>query len=60
MELDIIKREIERRGGAKEVAKQLGVSMALVYYWINGQREPSDNALKALGLVRITKLVRAK
>jgi len=56
---EILRKEINKRGGAKAVAEALQVTPAAVYLWMAGKREPSDNLLNYLGLRRITRLVRA-
>jgi hypothetical protein len=47
-------------GGVVAVARELGVTTAAVYYWLNGQREPSEGLLRLLGLERRVRLVRVK
>ena len=54
----ILKREIKRKGGVNAVSRALGVSTSAVYYWLNGQREPSEALLRYLGLERKVRFVR--
>ena len=57
--MQLLKREVEKRGGVSAVAEALDVSTQAVYHWLNGKREPSDKLLNYLGLRKIEKLVRA-
>ena len=58
MEHDIIKREIDKKGGVTAVAQALQVSTAAVYYWLNGKRRPSYKLLAYLGLEQKIRFVR--
>jgi transcriptional regulator with XRE-family HTH domain len=59
MASELLRREIRRKGGAAQVAKDLSVTPQAVYYWMNGKRTPSDELLAYLGLKKIERLVRA-
>jgi predicted transcriptional regulator len=55
---ELLRKEIQKRGGVSAVAAALQVSTAAVYYWLAGKREPPANLLDYLGLERRVRLVR--
>jgi DNA-binding phage protein len=46
----LLRAEVKRQGGEAKFARQIGVSLALVYAVLNGTREPRGRILDALGL----------
>lgn len=48
-----IKKEIERVGGARKVATDLGLSTQAVYLYMHGKRPPSPLLLEYLKVERI-------
>jgi DNA-binding transcriptional regulator YiaG len=56
----LIERAVKLKGGVARVAEALGVSRQAVYYWLSGEREPGEDALRYLGLVKVERLAWAK
>jgi len=50
--MNILHKEIMKKGGARQVANELGVSRSAVYMWISGDRQPSEELLAYLNLRR--------
>lgn len=49
----LVERAISELGSVHEAAKKLGVSRALLYKILSGDRDPSDKLLSKLGLMRV-------
>lgn len=56
----LVERAIERLGTVTDASKKLDVSKSLLYMVLRGERTPSDDLLKALGLSRVELITRAQ
>jgi len=56
----IVQAAIEKLGPVPQAAKKLGVSKSLVYMILRGERTPTNELLKALGLMRVELITRDK
>lgn len=53
-----VEQAIRKMGSVPEAADKLGVSKSLLYMVLRGDRQPSDDLLKKLGLVRVVMVTR--
>lgn len=53
-----VEQAIRKMGSVQEAADKLGVSKSLLYMVLRGERQPSDELLKKLGLTRVVMVTR--
>jgi hypothetical protein len=51
---------VQKAGGVKKVARSLRVTTQAIYFYLNGQRPPSEEFLKHIGIERVVKYRRKR
>lgn len=60
MQSAAIKSAVKKAGGVRKVAKALHVTTQAIYFYLNGQRPPSDEFLKHIGIERVVSYKRKR